>query len=260
MGRGGIIENLLAKSAERVRPLYRGPLTYENDAGETVPILKLPKFPRATGLRPMSLTPPVAEQFVRAARNWNTRMACCALSGLGTRALEHCSSLAREEPGENDTDYDVARRAYLLAFFQAVEIAEILAERDLLETLAEAALAGTTTRKRVKEYRTDKEGNRRQVRDLEEETEHPPDVRVAMWLMERVWPERWALKRQSSIEGTLSVSGPGGGPIEATVTVGDMLESVQAAIERIAAKSLPQAAVDAEYEVSASDGEVVEGE
>lgn len=234
-----------------LRPLYTGELTYPGVDGERLPILALPKYPRSKRGPKLEITPNLAEHYVRAARSGNTQIACCALSGITQAVFQKYRKLALADPEEGESDYESQRREYLYAFIRAVEIAEALAEYEMLQVIAEAATSGQKTVKKGKRKITYPKGGV-QIEEYEEEVIAPPDHKAAMWILERTRPDKYALKKEAT---RVEVTGEGGGPVEVEHSVTGILDAIHRGIGRIAERqqaALPmdaeqQAAIDAEF-------------
>lgn len=156
--------------------------------------------------RPSKLTEETIDRLLKAIKAGATVRNAAIYAGIGESTFHEWMAQARDE----------SPRPEFLEFAERIERARAELQVNILDSVMEAVKGGFVTKK-VTRY--DRNG--------EPETEEqyaPPDGRLGLDLLSRIWPADYA--RRSAME----VSGPEGGPIElATV------QRVQALAGRVAA-------------------------
>lgn len=156
--------------------------------------------------RPSKLTPETVDRLLKAIKAGATVRNAAIYAGIGESTFHEWMAQARDE----------SPRPEFLEFAEQIERARAELQVDILESVMETIKGGFVT-KRTTRY----------SREGEPETEEqyaPPDGRLGLDLLSRIWPTDFA--RRSAME----VSGPEGGPIELATA-----QRVQALAGRVAA-------------------------
>ncbi|WP_431977626.1 hypothetical protein [Micromonospora haikouensis] len=173
--------------------------------------------------RPSKLTEETVTRLLAAIKAGATVRNAALYAGIGESTFHEWMAQAREE----------SPRPEFLEFAEQIERARAELQVDVLNSVMETIRGGFVT-KRV--TRTGRDGE-----PEHEEQFAPPDGRLGLDLLSRIWPQDFA--KRSAME----VSGPEGGPIELATA-----QRVQALAGRVAA-ALAAGASDEDVE----DAEVV---
>ena len=249
---GDILAANKIAAQDALRPLYVGDIYYNDGEGKVVELLStITKPPRqyqnhAGVVVSMPITQAQAKVMIRAFRNANPIESACLLCGTD---IQRYTEMYRTwelgpPPGDPDDENDTRPKyskiwekawKFLDPFFRAVEIADILAEREMLAVIQQAALNPLPKHEHVVKKITDHEGNVTTVSTMKT-TETEKDWAAAKWWLEVHDPSKYAPRRNVNTSGEIEVS---------TKAI-DPLAEILRGIEAIGRQPLPVPCQEAE--------------